>query len=70
MFLWMDIYRELYCMCFFRKKEGNFSASNKDLWALTLVGPARESLVLDPLAVQHIDIQIYIICDLNAQNKH
>ena len=33
----------------------NFSENRKVLWALTLVGPTRENLVLDPLAVQHLD---------------
>ena len=28
----------------------------KDLQALTLVGPTRENHVLDPFAVQHLDI--------------
>ena len=29
--------------------------------ALTLVGPTRDSLVPDPLAVLHLDNQLYII---------
>ena len=32
----------------------------KDLQALTLVGPTRENIVLDPLAVQHPNNQLYI----------
>ena len=33
----------------------------KDLQALTLVGPTRENLVLDPLAIQHLDNQLFRI---------
>ena len=32
----------------------------KDLQALTLVGPTRENLLLEPLAVLHLDNQILI----------
>ena len=34
----------------------------KDLQALTLVGPTREDLILDPLAVLHLDNQLSRIC--------
>ena len=30
----------------------------KDLQALTLVGPTREDLILDPLGVLHLDNQL------------
>ena len=32
-----------------------------DLQALTLVGPPRQDPVLEPLAVQHLDNQLYIM---------
>ena len=32
----------------------------KNLWALTLVGPTKENLVLDPLAVQHLNNQQFM----------
>ena len=39
----------------------NFSVNKKDLQALTLVGLTRENPASDPLHVQHIDNQLYII---------
>ena len=38
---------------------GNFSVDRKDLPAFTLVGPIGENLVLDPLAVQHLNNWLY-----------
>ena len=32
--------------------------NEKDLQALTLVGPTREKLILDPLAVLHLDTRL------------
>ena len=32
--------------------------NRKDLQALTLDGPTRDNIVLDPLAVQHLDNQL------------
>ena len=34
------------------------SVNRKDLRALTLVGPTRDNLVIDPLAVLHLDNQL------------
>ena len=34
---------------------GNLEVNIKDLEALTLMGPVRENLVLDPLAVLHLN---------------
>ena len=45
---------------FFIIKQGNLSVNRKDLQALTLMGPTRENLVLDSLAVQHLHNQLYI----------
>ena len=36
------------------------SVNRKDLRALTLVGPTRNNQVLEPLAVLHLDNQLYI----------
>ena len=35
-------------------RKGNFKVNVKDLQALTTVGPTKESLILDPLVVQHL----------------
>ena len=35
--------------------------NRKDLRALTLVGHTRDNLVLDPLALLHLDNRLYII---------
>ena len=40
--------------------QGSFSVNRKDLRALTLLGPTRENLLLDPLAVQYLNNQLYI----------
>ena len=37
----------------------------KDLQALNLVAPTRENLVLDPLAVKHLDNRLFVIATLN-----
>ena len=36
------------------------SVNRKDLQALTLMGPTRNNLVLDPLAVPHLDNRLYM----------
>ena len=35
--------------------------NRKDLQALTLVGPTRNNPVLDPLAVLHLDNQLFML---------
>ena len=35
-------------------------ANKKDLQALTLVGPTRENLIVDLLAVLHLDTRLFI----------
>ena len=35
--------------------------NRKDLQALTLVGPPRDNLELDPLAAQHLDNGLYML---------
>ena len=36
------------------------SVNRKELWALTLVGTPWDNLELDPLAVLHLDNQLYV----------
>ena len=38
-----------------------YKVNKKDLQALTLVKPARENFVLDPLAVQLLNTRLYIM---------
>ena len=44
---------------FFFSMQGNFSVNGKYLRALTLEGPTKENPVLDSLAVQHLNNQLY-----------
>ena len=45
--------------------KGNFSVNRKDLKALTLVGPTREDIVLDPLGVQHLMVKTLRVQDFH-----
>ena len=52
------MYNELVKYFIFDTRE--LSVNRKHLQALTLVGPTREYLVLDTLAVHHLNNQLYI----------
>ena len=41
------------------------SVNRKDLQALTLMGPTRDILVLDPLDVLHLDNRLYVLKQLH-----
>ena len=47
----------------------NFQANIKDLQALTLVGPTRENLILDPLSVLHLDNRLCIFSSFFADQQ-
>ena len=56
--------------CQYKRNDEKFIlvlTDRKDLRALTLVGPTRENLVPDPLAVQHLDNRVYLGISISTE---